>query len=146
VELEVQCDVIGRTVVKIVKTVSEMEQRLNKVVTWAEGKYGVQRSYSASSCGEVEEVTISVLGEASVRGFGELSLENVLMGIIPSTYEVRNGRMVLSDDSPAVRSPDVDRFTNEPCEGIEQNAQKNEGFCLEHCVMTGELIFEYKAN
>jgi len=113
-ELKVQGDIVRRTIAEIVKTVCEMEKGLEKVVTWTEGKHGVQGSYGASSGGEVEKVTIPILGEASIRWSRKLGLEYVLVGVIP-----------------AIRSAHVDRFTKKPRQGVEQEAQEDEGFCLE---------------
>lgn len=56
-KLEIKGNVVGGTVVQIVKTITNVEQALKQVVPGIQGEDRMERSNRASSSRKVEEIT-----------------------------------------------------------------------------------------
>jgi hypothetical protein len=84
-QLEIQLEAVDRCVSQIVGEGFEgLVDKLEEIVAWTEGEYGVEGGDGASAGGEVEIVGVTVRGEAVIGWTGELLREEWEVGIQPA--------------------------------------------------------------
>lgn len=62
-----------------------------------EGEDSMERSYCASSGGEIEVVSEAILGKPSIGRFRELGFKDVLVGVIPGEIGQRHSTCRVRD-------------------------------------------------
>ena len=89
VKFEVQRDDIGRVIAEVIEAEKELVDDLERVVTGSESKHCMQGRHDASTGGEVEMVAVAILSETTVCRPGELSGQDVGVGVVPLNNRMR---------------------------------------------------------
>lgn len=82
-QLEIQLDLVLGHPSELNELTDDLVEGLGEVVTRTEGEYGVEGGDETSAGGEEEEVGVSVLGDTTGCGFGELFLVEGRVGVAP---------------------------------------------------------------